>query len=147
MSEARERVRATAPERADRVFTVAAIAAAAAAVWCVCVFGPAAVPLALLATPASALLWLAIASQLEQCERASRRLAAAIAWGLVSPVLGIGLAVLPTMCCANPCVPGFAGALMFADLWNEPWLYEPVGVAMGLVAFLVVSVHRPTRPS
>lgn len=148
MSEApREPGAAAAPERAERAVAVAVIAAVAAVVWCVCVFGAAAVPFVMFAAPASALLWLWIGGELERSRGTARRLGAALAWGLVSPLLGLALAWLPMGCCAVPCMPGVAGVVMFAHLWNEPWLYLPVGAGMGLVAFVVVSVRRPARPS
>jgi hypothetical protein len=44
-------------------------------------------------------------------------------------------------------MPGLAGAAMSVHLWREPWLYLPVGVGMGLVAFVVVTVRRTAAPS
>jgi hypothetical protein len=136
---------ATPPKSSSAPFVVALIAGAAAVAWCLLVLPEAGVPLLLFAVPASALLWFWISLDLEATSDARRRLRRALGLGLVSPLPGLALAWLPSWCCVSPCLPGLVAAAMLAHLWRHPWLWLPFGVAMGLVAHLVVSFELRRR--
>jgi hypothetical protein len=131
------RARRAPDEPGARAWIAAIVAAWVPPVWWIVVLGglmPFVVPVML----ASAVLWFAIARELEAIPALLPRLLAALAAGLLSPPAGV-LAASTIGSCACCCVFPVTVPPLFDLMFAQPLLFFPWGVAMGLVAFALVT--------